>query len=125
MSEIKITIHSDWSEIFDELDRIDGMPNDVMTARLDAVLEMAFLETKAITHVITGSLKNSGREDSDSNGHKWEGTITYGGPSPGFPHDPVRYAGYEQDRGGTHDMLHPAYLYYEAFREAVREGLEE
>lgn len=121
---VKIYIHSDWSDVHAELDRLEGMPDEAITARLDAVLTAALVEAKVGTHVITGSLKNSGRENSETTGHRWEGTIEFGGPSPGFPHDPVKYAGYEKARGGSHDFMEPIYHYHEAFREALREGLE-
>lgn len=121
---VRINFHSNWDDVLSELDRLEGLPDEAAVARLDAVLTAGFLATKAITHVITGSLKNSGRESTSVHGHTWEGSITYGGPSPGFPHDPVKYAYYEQRRRGSHDFMAPVYELHEALREAVREGLQ-
>lgn len=118
-----IRINSDWSEVFDELTRLESMPDERMSGLLDGVLREAFYETQFVVHIETGSLRRSGKVTSDDGNHKWEGQITYGGSSNGAPHDPVRYAGYEQDRGGSHDFMRPLYHYHEAFKEAVVEGL--
>lgn len=85
-------------------------PHFETTVELEALLRAAFLETQARTHIITGSLKASGKTASDFDGDVWTGTITYGGalwrtPAPGPPNDPVDYAIYEMVRGGDHDFF--------------------
>lgn len=80
--------------------------------KLEGVLAAAFAETQAATHILTGSLKASGKTDSDFDGDVWEGSITYGGvlwraPFPGPANDPVDYAIYEMARGGDHDFFAP------------------
>jgi hypothetical protein len=128
-NNVYIQIHSDWSGIDAELDRLDRMPSEEMSGLLNAVLTSAFFATQAQVHVITGSLKGSGNassEDSHSGGveeGQWTGTIQYGGPSPGFIHDPVNYAAYEQARHGSHDFMAPFYAFQDAFIEAMRVGL--
>lgn len=121
---VGINIHSNWSDVLDELDRLEAMPDDRMKSHLDSVLLSAFLGTQAQVHIITGSLKGSGNAYSDTdNDAEWTGTIQYGGPSPGFKNDPVNYAAYEQNRDGSHDFMQSVYLYHARFQEAMREGL--
>lgn len=79
---------------------------------LEAVLQTAFMLTQVKTHVLTGSLKASGKTDTDFDGDEWVGTISYGGalwktPSPGPANNPVDYAIYEMARGGDHDFFGP------------------
>lgn len=121
---MSIYIHSDWSSIDAELDRLEGMPDLPTQALLDAVLTSAFFATQAEVHIITGSLKGSGNAYSESDDAEWTGTVSYGGPSPGFPFDPVRYAAYEKARGGDHDFMHPFFAFHDRFTEAMRDGLE-
>jgi hypothetical protein len=98
-------------EAIKELKRLGGPPGFKVVNALEAVLQAAFLETQAATHIITGSLKASGRTSSDtSDAWVWEGEISYGGPlyrapAPGPPNDPVDYAIYEMARGGDHDFF--------------------
>jgi len=98
-------------EVIKELDRLGGPPGFKVVHELETVLKLAFLETQALTHVITGSLKASGRTSSDfSNEKVWEGEISYGGSLhraalPGPPNNPVDYAIYEMARGDTHDFF--------------------
>jgi hypothetical protein len=86
---------------------VDQMIDAPVLARngLEETLQHAFESTQANVHVVTGSLRGSGRTSSDVTGDTWVGEITYGGPSPGYPRDPVVYAGYEQNRGGAHDFM--------------------
>lgn len=113
---VHISAHmDDW---FESLDAIFG-PGMETVAALDAVLEVAFAETQSLTHVITGSLKGSGRTSSDTTEDEWKGEISYGGPSPGFPNDPVNYAKYEFGRGGSHDALRNVDLVHHDFIEAM------
>jgi hypothetical protein len=130
MANVYIQIHSNWEGIDDELDRLERMPTEDMEARLNAVLTSAFFATQADVHVETGSLRGSGNayfEDEHSGGveqGQWVGVIQYGGPSPGFINDPVRYAAYEQARGGAHDFMVPFFAFEDAFKEAMRSGLQ-
>lgn len=98
-------------QVIEDLKRLGGPPGFKVVHALEAVLQAAFLETQAATHIITGSLKASGRTSSDFTDEKvWEGEISYGGPqyrdvAPGPPNDPVDYAIYEMARGGDHDFF--------------------
>lgn len=87
-----------------------AQPHYKTTVELEALLRSAFLVTQEKVHVITESLKASGKTETDFDGDTWTGTIIYGGslwrvPSPGPPNDPVRYAIYEIARGGDHDFF--------------------
>lgn len=113
---LRISAHMDnW---FDACDALLG-PGEETVAALDAVLDAAFVETQFLVHVITGSLRASGRTSSDTSESEWSGEITYGGPSPGFPHDPVDYARSEFGKGGEHDALRNVDLVHHDFMEAM------
>lgn len=76
------------------------------------MLATGFAITQARTHVLTGSLKASGKTSTDFDGDEWTGEISYGGalwktPAPGPPNNPVDYAIFEMARGGEHDFLAP------------------
>jgi hypothetical protein len=75
---------------------------------MELVLQNMFDDMQSITHVVTGSLRGSGKLESDIVGDLWVGRIGEGGSSPGFPHDPVEYAETEIARGGEHDFLRNA-----------------
>lgn len=86
------------------------------TVKLEALVQTAFAETQAATHIITGSLKASGKTETDMHDDEWVGTIEYGGalwktPAPGPANDPVDYAIYEMARGGDHDFFAPLHVY--------------
>lgn len=102
---MRIEIHSRMVEA--ELDRLSDGPGIRDLIRFEAILGEQFTKTQARVHIDTGSLKRSGRHKSsmDRKGNRWEGEISYGGPS--FPNNPVKYAGHEQNRGGNHDFLRP------------------
>jgi hypothetical protein len=105
-----IRIDVDTSDVERELDRLARGPGaDGTTMRLESTFLRAFLGTQGVVHVRTGSLKGSGRVSTNFGGSQWEGTMNYGGPSPGFPHDPVKYAKPELARHGTHNFYAPAY----------------
>lgn len=95
-----------------------GSGTHKVTVGLEAALEAAFMETQSVVHVITGSLKLSGRTSSDFDGSNWTGTITYGGPSAG-PNNPVDYAIYEMQRGGAHDFMAGIPMFESNFDEAI------
>lgn len=88
---------------------------------LEAILALAFGRSQQEVHIITESLKASGTIDSDLKNDVWKGTIEYGGPAPGFAHDPVRYAEYEQRRGQSHDFMASTYPLDSAYGKVVVE----
>jgi hypothetical protein len=89
---VSIRIEVDMHEVLDELDRLKDMPNLPMITGLEGVLATTFTQTQLTTPVDTGSLRGSGKISSEVTDDQWDGAITYGGASPGFPHDPVNYA---------------------------------
>lgn len=93
--------------IEDELERLIAGPSAADLLAFEGVLTSQFQATQQAVHVITGSLKSSGRVSSSNSQSKWEGTISYGGPSTGV-HNPVKYAEYEREKDGLHDFLAPA-----------------
>lgn len=123
-----IRLVSDWSAVDREIARIESMPDFKTRLALDIVLQQGFVQTQKDVHVETGSLKGSGKVESEASKIKarWEGKIRYGGPSTGV-NNPVDYAIYEKRRGiggaggpsdakGDHDFfgslpsLHPQYV---------------
>lgn len=105
--------------ILSALVRVEHVPEESRPV-LGEVLNMAFEDTQVKTHVITGSLKASGKMEASTQGNDWSGTITYGGASAG-PNNPVDYAIYEMARGGAHDFFGDAPVYEELMREAVEQ----
>lgn len=91
-----------------ELERLADGPGVRDLLRFEGVLARQFTATQAKVHIDTTSLKNSGKQKSSMNRATdvWEGTITYGGASR--PINPVKYAQFEQARGGSHDFMRPA-----------------
>lgn len=77
-----------------------------------AVFARNYMATQAVVHVITGSLRGSGKaEVSASTSHRWEAEMSYGGLSGGVK-NPVRYAvselyGQSPSYGGNHNFLEP------------------
>jgi len=102
---IKIEKFSDGIE--DEVNRLANGLSLEDIAEFERVLTEQFRATQAAVHVITRSLKSSGKLSSDAGQTYWEGEISYGGPSQGI-HNPVDYAEYERERGLNHDFLRPA-----------------
>lgn len=90
--------------IIDDLHAIADAPDAKTVAALDSVLTAGFLDTQSRTHVLSGSLKASGRMESGVEDGEWQGTISYGGASAG-PNSVVDYAIYEMQRGGEHDFF--------------------
>lgn len=95
------------SEMKDFFQALEKPPVKAIMA-LETLLTKTFAATQAATHIITTSLKQSGKTESDFDGSQWHGDISYGGPSGG-PNNPVDYAIYEMARGGHHDFFGPAY----------------
>lgn len=101
-------IHSDMDEWFKGID--ESEPGEVTWKALDGVLEEGFGQTQELVHVITGSLRGSGRVSHSHTEDSWEGSITYGGPAPGFAHPNVTYAQAEMSRGSVHNWFRFLYL---------------
>lgn len=114
---MKIEIHSRMVE--KELERLEDGPGIRDLLRFEAILATQFSATQAGVHIDTTSLKNSGRQKSTMNRATdvWEGTISYGGPSRPIP--VVKYAPYEQARGGSHDFLQPAMKITKQYERAI------
>jgi hypothetical protein len=93
---------ADMDALIAHVDKLAGPPSFRTIRELETGLSTAFDRTQEHVHVISGSLKASGRTTSDYNDNEWSAEIVYGGPSA--PHD-VDYAIYEQARGGTHDFM--------------------
>jgi len=99
-----IEIHSDWSNIKKELNRLKNIPNHSDKRKLDRVLRIGLTMAQTQVHVITGSLKESGKSSSKLVGSTYRGTFEFGGFSTGV-NNPVSYAVYEQDRGFNHNFM--------------------
>jgi len=116
---VRIEVHG-VDELIAELRRLGGPPDFRIIKRLNDVHEAHFNHTQALTHVISGSLRASGKTsyDWDPITSHWHGELVYAGalvrgptPAPGLtpsqaaPNDPVEYALYEMARGGHHDFF--------------------
>ncbi len=108
-------------EVIKELKRLQK-PNVKVTEKLEMALAEVFTISQAEVHVITGSLRGSGKTMSDFDGSEWSGQASYGGPSAGFPNNPVEYAFYEWRRGGTHDFFGHASQVESKFGDAIVDG---
>lgn len=110
-------------------DRLDHLmhPEHGLDAHLKPVLDEAFEDTQTVVHVITGSLKASGKVDSSysSEENEWQGSITYGGPSAGSINDPVKYAWYEARRGESHDFMGSIHEHIDAFGRGIADWMTE
>lgn len=113
---IKIDRISDGIE--EEIDRLaKGLTySDIL--RFESVLASQYTSTQRRVHVVTGSLKLSGKVESDATDNKWEGSISYGGVSAGI-NNPVDYAEFERERDGSHDFLDPAVKMSDAYIAAM------
>jgi len=117
MTQIIVKDH----EVIAELERLQK-PGLKAVMRLEQVLAEVFTMSQTQVHVITGSLRGSGKTASDFDGEQWSGMASYGGPSPGFPNNPVEYAFYEWRRGGAHDFFGQAQLVGSKFSDAIIDG---
>lgn len=124
-----IHLSSNWNEIDVEIDRIANMPSLKAQALLNNVLTDAFAFAQGQVHVITGSLKGSGKQESevDKFEQNWEGTLSWGGPTTG-PKNPVDYAIYEKRRlpdenKGIHDWLEGIDIFHPMWVLAVKGAL--
>lgn len=88
-----------------ELRRIqDGFDGPDLLA-MAAVLAQNFALTQRDVHIDTRSLQPSGQQNIEkSTGSGFKGEISYGGETSG-PKNPVRYARFEQQRGGSHNFM--------------------
>lgn len=100
-----IKLKSNWKSIEKELDRLEKAP-DRAAIYLDVVLYKGFAATQGMVHIETGSLKSSGKANTEFDGDTWKGKIEYGGLSLGV-NNPVTYAIYEKARDGAHDFMLP------------------
>lgn len=96
---MSLRIDVDISDGDRELRRLDDAPDLSTVMRLESLLTAQFQATQMAVHIITGSLRESGKIDSELGRAAWNGEIVYGGAAPGSVHDPVRYAQIEQQRG--------------------------
>jgi hypothetical protein len=113
-------------EIIGLMKETAGAPSYKVTGKLEAALQKVFMDTQERVHIITGSLKASGKTNTEFDGELWEGEIEYGGelwgpPSPGPPNDPVEYAIFEMARGGDHDFFGGIQQYEDDFEDAINE----
>lgn len=113
-----ITITSDYSEVYAELDRLEAMPTSKTVVALDAALESSLEITRARVHVDTGALKASGDAEAKVLPGVWEGSFSFGDSVAG-----VDYAIYELARGGDHDFFSKVFLLKKLFVEAIKTGL--
>jgi hypothetical protein len=117
-------IEMDISDIEKELDRLLDGPAVEDLIEFESILVSQFQMSQQKVHIQTGSLKNSGRLSSSLTKNKWEGSIIYGGLSAGFPHNPVKYAHYEQERDGSHDFMEGVYSLDIRYGEALESWLK-
>lgn len=99
-----VFIYVNIDEWLDALDAHEGPGIETLLA-LQSVLASGFAETQALVHVVTGSLKASGRMRTDVFDDEWRGEITYGGVAPGAVKGIVTYAKKEFNRGEDHDAM--------------------
>ncbi len=98
---MRVNFEVDTSDVDHELDRLGRGPTAQDLLRLNAVLAEQFALTQGYVHVITGSLRTSGRFHGDMSDERWNGEISYGGDAPGAVHPFVKYANYEQSRNDS------------------------
>lgn len=118
---MSIRMHVDDTEATREMDHLLNLAGPI--EHLERILAEQFQAGQAAVHVITGSLRASEEIDSDYRAGRWAGQVSFGGPSPGFPNDPVVYAVYEAARGGAHDFRIPVQEHGTAYRGVVRDHL--
>lgn len=114
----RLWISIDVDEWLDALDAHEGPGIETLLA-LQSTLAAGFAETQALVHVVSGSLKASGRMGTDTDDNSWTGEITYGGPAPGAPKPYVNYARKEFGRGEEHNAMANLDLLTSDFLEAM------
>jgi len=118
-----IKIERTYAGIEAEVNRLADGPSSADLLAFEIVLEDQFRATQAAVHVITRSLKGSGRSEFKMDNNSWEGEISYGGPTTGI-NNPVDYAEYEREREGAHDFLAPAERLSSGYIRAMQEFFE-
>jgi hypothetical protein len=118
-----IRVETELDDMYYEVDRLSRGPAYSDLLDFEIVLQDQFQASQRAVHVQTRSLKMSGKSSFNSTKDKWEGEITYGGPSGGI-FDPVDYAEYERERGGLHDFLAPVERLSREYIAAMRKFLE-
>lgn len=117
-----IRINSNWKDLEREIARLERSPA-LAAVYLDAALNTSFKATQGAVHIITGSLKSSGKKSSSFDGDTWRGEIVYGGISLGV-NNPVTYAIYEKARDGDHDFFTPLKALQSNYMRAILRALE-
>lgn len=118
-----LKLFSDYKALEREIDRLERLPDLKAKGLLDGALTISFEMTQGAVHIITGSLKSSGKKSSHIDGDTWEGEIVYGGVSLGV-NNPVTYAIYEKARDGAHDFFTPLKGTKHLFTKAIIEGMK-
>lgn len=121
--QFKISSGGSLDKVIFDMKMHEDQPTPKAILAMEKVWAEMFADTQVLTHVITGSLKESGTTATDVDENGWTGTISYGGPSTG-PNDPVTYAIYEKARGGDHDFFRTLPGYTEKMSEAVKEAFK-
>lgn len=113
-----------WDDAIAEIKRLTGEADFRIVAGFEGVFAQVAESVDAKVHVLTGSLRASGKRSTEYNAaqSRWTGELSYGGTLvksavPGPPIDPVVYAVYERNRGGSHDFFGEVHLWepeYEA-----------
>ncbi len=115
-----ISIKSNIENMIKEVQRLADPvgANSPLPDRFEAILTTQFQITQKAVHIQTGSLKSSGKIDSDRDNNSWKGQFSYGGISSGV-HNPVRYAIHELDRGAFHDYMSEGVEYGKFYGPAI------
>lgn len=75
---VAVYIASQWDDVEKELNRLKDLPGREGSAVLDSVLASAFSDAQEKVHILSGSLKASGRSYSTDDGDVWTGTMHWG-----------------------------------------------
>lgn len=113
-----ISISSNIDRMLNEIKRLTDPMGSNLPDRFESIVVTQFQLTQRAVHIQTGSLKSSGKLDTDTDDNSWKGTISYGGISSGV-HNPVRYAGHELERGGPHNYMAEAINYGNLYGPAI------
>lgn len=99
--------------------RLQEFFTPALRAELHSAISAAFADAQAKVHVLSGSLKASGRHGTvmRDHGDTWIGYMAWGGASA--PHD-VDYAIYAMANGGDSDWLRDSHVYEEHIDQIIR-----
>lgn len=117
-----IRITSDYRSLSKELNRLSKVPA-ITAKKMDAAFYKGYGATQGLVHVVTGSLKSSGKASTEFDGEDWKGEISYGGVSLGV-NNPVTYAIYEKARGEDHDWMVPLKALDQQMASIIEESLK-